>query len=176
LLGQLTEENREVAGHAKKYYGMYLLLVQCIDRMQERYIQEVEQVSIPKLARFEQEARNHITETRQLIQRDGPHELLSKNIETDKTTVEVCQVFADTLRKQKDRIAAENKQIKTMINVAANTYKTMSISMNVAKLISDSQRAFDAVKGIPPPPLRAFQGLQLKEFRHITDRMLEAKK
>ncbi len=63
-----------------------------------------------------------------------------------------------------------------MLAAAGNTYKTMSLSINVAELMSDCQNAFRALRQLQLPPLRTFQNLRLKEeLQRLTDRMLKPK-
>jgi hypothetical protein len=61
-----------------------------------------------------------------------------------------------------------------MLAAAVNTYKTVLLSLNVAELMSDCQKAFQALHGLKLPRLRTFQNLQLKgELQRLTERMLD---
>ncbi len=71
-LERLTEETRENPAHTRRYYGMYLLLVYAIDRVQTRFIREIDHVHLPKLKSFEQEARQNIAEAKAQIAAGGP--------------------------------------------------------------------------------------------------------
>ncbi len=173
---QLAEQSKELPQQTKRYYGMYVLLVFCTDRIHERFIQEIDQIRIPKLREYEQEAAKNIAEAQNQIKGRGPEKQLEANIEAGVTTIEACRAFASALREQKNAILRENKEVKKMLAAAANTYKTMSLSINVAELMRDCQNAFKAVRQIRLPPLRAFQNLQLKrKLQRLTDRMLDLK-
>jgi hypothetical protein len=131
-LERLAEETRELPAQTRRYYGMYLLLVYAIDRVQRRFVQEVSHVHLPKLHTFEQEARHNITDAKNQIAGGGPKEQLKANIEAAKLTIEACRALADVLRDQCNAVERENKDTRLMLDAAVNTYKTIRLSMNVA--------------------------------------------
>ncbi len=168
----LTEKSKELPAQARRYYGMYLLLVYAIDRLQVRFIQEIDHVHLPKLHAFEEEARQNITEAKNQIASGGPKEQLRANIDAANTTIEACHCLASTLRDQKNAIAGENEHTKLMLDAAINTYKTVRLSLNVAELMSDCRKAFQALRQLRLPRLRTFQNLQLKsEMQRLAERM-----
>jgi hypothetical protein len=171
-LERLTEESKELPTQTRRYYGMYLLLVFAIDRIQVRFIQEVDHVQLPKLHAFEEEARQNITEAQNQIAGGGPKEQLRANVDAAKTTIEACHCLASALRDQKNAYARENEQTKRMLDAAANTYKTVRLSLNVAELMRDCEKAFHALRQLRPPRLRTFQNLQLKtEMQRLAERL-----
>lgn len=173
-LERLTEESKELPAQTRRYYGMYLLLVYAIDRLQARFIQEVDHVQLPKLHAFEGEARQNITEAKHQIAGGGPKEQLRANVDAANTTIEACHCLAGALRDQKNAIARENEQTKRMLAAAINTYKTVRLSLNVAELMSDCEKAFHALRQLRLPRLRTFQNLQLKtEIQRLRERMLD---
>ena len=174
-LERLTEESKELPSETKKYYGMYLILVACVDRIQTRFVEEIDRVHLPKLQAFQQEARRNIVEAQNLIESDHSKKELAANIEAGKTTIEACQHFAAVLQDRKATISNENSQIKKMLAVATNTYKTIRLSINVAEVIGHCQKAFKSLRCLKVPPLRPFQNLQLKqELQLISERMIES--
>jgi hypothetical protein len=63
-----------------------------------------------------------------------------------------------------------------MLAAAANTYKTVRVSLNVAELMSDCEKAFHALRQLQLPRLRTFQNLELKtEMQRLTELMLDRK-
>jgi uncharacterized protein YukE len=176
-LEHLVGETRELPAHSRRYYGMYLLLVYSIDRVQTRFIQEIDHVHLPKLGAFEQEARQNIADAKNQIAGGGPKEQLKANVEAAELTIEACRSLASVLRDQKNAIACENRQTQLMLDAAVNTYKTIRLSMNVAELMSDCREAFGALRQLRLPRLRTFQNLQLKgELQRLTERMREGEK
>jgi len=173
-LERLTEESRELPAPTRKYYGMHLLLVYAVDRVQTRFIQEIDHVHLPKLHAFEEEARQNITEAQNQIAGGGPREQLRANIDAARTTIDACHCLNRALRDQKNAIAAENEQTILMLAAAVNTYKTVRLSLNVAELMSDCRKAFQALRQLRLPLLRTFQNLQLKgELQRLSERLRE---
>jgi hypothetical protein len=173
-LERLTEETRGLPAHTRRYYGMYLLLVYSVDRVQTRFMEEIDDVHVPKLRAFELEARQNITDARHQISGGGPKEQLKANVEAAKLTIEACRSLANMLRDQRNSIAGENRHTKLMLNAALNTYKTIRLSMDVAGLMSDCREAFGALRQLQVPRLRTLQNVQLKaELQRLTERMRE---
>jgi uncharacterized coiled-coil protein SlyX len=171
-LERLTEETHELPAHTRRYYGMYLLLVYAIDRVQTRFIQEIDHVHLPKLREFEQEARQNGADARNQIGRGGPKEQLKANIEAAELTIQACHSLASVLRDQQSTIMRENRHTRVTLDAAINTYKTIRLSMDVAKMMSDCRQAFGALRQTHLPRLRTFQNLGLKgEVQRLTERM-----
>jgi hypothetical protein len=173
-LERLTEENRELPSHTRRYYGMYLLLVYSIDRVQTRFIDEIDSVQLPKLREFERQARQNVTDAQNQITVGGPRDQLKANIDAAKTTIEACRCLASVLRDQQNVIASENRHTRLMLGAAINTYKTIRLSMNVAELMGYCRKAFQALRDLRLPRLRSFQNLQLKgEMQRLAERLRE---
>ena len=176
-LERLTEETRELPAHTRRYYGMYLLLVYSIDRVQTRFIQEIDHVHLPKLHEFEQEARQNSADARNQIGRGGPKEQLKANIEAAELTIRACHSLASVLRDQQTTIMHENRQTRVMLDAAINTYKTICLSMNVVEMMSYCRQAYGALRQLHLPRLRTFQNLQLKgEVQRLAERLREGGK
>jgi hypothetical protein len=173
-LERLTEETRELPAHTRRYYGMYLLLVYSIGRVQTRFIQEIDHVHLPKLHEFEQEARQNSADARNQIGRGGPKEQLKANIEAAELTIQACHSLASVLRDQQTTIMRENRQTRMMLDAAINTYKTVRLSMDVAEMMHYCRQAFGALRQLHLPRLRTFQNMQLKgEVQRLTERLRE---
>jgi hypothetical protein len=172
-LERLIEASMELPSQTRRYYGVYLLLVYAIAFVQARYVREIEHVHIPKLHKFEEEARKNIAEAQTQILRGGPREQLKANIDASKTTIQACQCLATALVEQKSVVARENEKTQRMYAAAVNTYRTVRLSLNVAGLIRDCQKAFQALRQLHVPSMRPFQNLQLKEeMQHLAERMI----
>jgi hypothetical protein len=62
-----------------------------------------------------------------------------------------------------------NLETKKNILTAANTYKTVALSKDVAALMAVSRRAFDAISGLSVPDLRPFKNEKMKDaFSQMT--------
>jgi hypothetical protein len=171
-LERLTEETRGLPAHTRKYYGMYLLLGYSIDRVQTRFMEEIDYVHLPKLQAFELEARQNISDAKHQISGGGPKEQLKANVEAAKLTIEACRFLSNVLRDQRNSIAGENRHTKRMLNAALNTYMTTHLSVDAAGLMRDCREAFGALRQLQVPRLRTLQNVQLKgELQRLTERM-----
>lgn len=173
-LERLVEESGEIPSHTRRYYGIYVLLVYAIDRIQTHFIEEIDETYIPRLHSFEQQALENIAEAQIQISQGGPRDQLGANAEAGKTTIKACQVLGDALRKQRNAVSVEGAHTRRMLAAAANTYKTVRLSLNVAELMSDCQAAFRALRDLQVPQLRPFKNLELKaEMQRLAERMLD---
>jgi len=96
------------------------------------------------------------------------------NIDAAKITIEACHCLARALRDQMAAVACENEQTKLMLDAAINTYKTVRLSLNLAELMSDCEKAYHPLRQLRLPKLRTFQNVQLKaEIQRLAQRMLD---
>ena len=171
-LEELVEKSKEHPGHTIRYYGMYVLLVYAIDRIQNHFIDLINQTYIPMLRGFEKEADRNIAEARAQISLGGLREQLEANLVASRMTIQACQFMADVLDIQRKTIASENLVTRRTLAAAANTYRTVRLSHNVALLMGDCRKAFEAINQLQMPHLRPFQNLQLKEeMQRLAQRM-----
>jgi hypothetical protein len=135
---------------------------------------DVDEVFIPKLRGFEEEASQNIANAQVLISSGGAKELLLANISAGESTIEACRFFADTLRSQGRAIADRNRETQRTLADAAHTYKTVRLSLDVAGMIGQCQAAFQALRELKLPQLRTFQNLQLKgELERLAARIVD---
>ncbi len=168
----LVDESKEAPAETKRYYGMYVLLVFSVDRIQSHFIQEIDHRFLPRIAECEKEAAGHISDARAQIKAGGPREPLEANIAANRRTVEACHLLAETLRNQRRTVADENRSVRMQEAAAVNTYRTVCLSLNVAELIGYCQAAFRALHDLRLPTLRPFQNVQLnQELQTLAERV-----
>jgi len=174
-LQQLTEESGESLEIAKRYYGMYVVLNEILDRIQKQYIGSIAGEYIPALQEFIQSAKNNIEEAKRLASENGEYEeRLKTNIESNQLTIEASEKYIDYLKRQADEIAKENAEVVKNAALANNTYKTVKVSGGVAALIQDGRQWFNALMKLKMPELRGFENKVLKqEFLRLTEEMRE---
>ncbi len=171
-LQELVDASKEAPAETKRYYGMYVLLVFAVDRIQTHFIQEIDQRFLPKIAEYEKEAADHITDARAQMKAGGPREPLEANIAANRRTIEACHLLAETLRNQRRTVADENRSVRMQEAAAVNTYRTVCLSLNVAELIGYCQAAFRALRDLRLPALRPFQSVQLnQELQTLAERV-----
>ena len=177
LTGQLqalTEQSGEALDIAKRYYGMHVVLVKIMDRMQIRFITEIDQEHIPRLQGYTKEAGGNIRQALELIRKEGGDEsILRSNIESNELTMRAAKLYTEYLLQNADLIRAENKQIKKNLSTALNTYKTVKLSSDVSRLMKTGRQNFEALMKLQIPPLREFRNEMLrKEYQRMTTELL----
>ncbi len=168
-LEQLTEKTGEDLEAAKKYYGVYLMLLKTVDRLQNKFVENVDAVYYPKLNEFADAAQQNIAHAEKSIEAGGNVEVLNNNIFSNQTAFEATQLYKQVLSQQKHEMMMANLECRKNILTAANTYKTVSLSKDLANLLSTSRRAFDSIANLTVPDLRPFENAKMREaFGKIT--------
>ncbi len=162
-LERLTDESGEDLETAKKYYGIYLMLLNTVDRLQLKFIEKVDGEYYPQLDKYMEQAEENILDAREAIKKGGDRDQLDNNIYSNEITLEAAEFYKQSLQKQKYEMQRANEKIKGNILTATNTYKTAALSKDIASLISGSRRAFNSITALSVPDLRPFENAKLKD-------------
>lgn len=170
-LQQLTDDSGEALDVAKRYYGMYVVLVRAMDRIQKQFIADINEVHVPALEEYMKQAEQNIAQARKLIDTDGgDKQILLSNIESNATTYKTAELYITYLKQQAEMIDYENKQVEKNLATAMNTYQTVRLSSDVATLMKTGRENFEALMKLRLPYLREFQNEVIrKEFQRMTD-------
>lgn len=169
-LQTLTEESGEALQTSKKYYGMYVVMVQVMDRIQKTFVRDITEKHIPKLNRYAEQADKNIGQAKSLIKRDaGDRKTLLANIESNQLTRETAELYVGYLKRNAALIEGENKRAQKNLATAMNTYDTVKLSSDVAALMSTGRRDFETLMKLQVPSLREFGNKEIrKEFERLT--------
>ena len=168
-LERLTAQTGEDLDAAKKYYGVYLMLLKTVDRLQTKFVENVDNEYYPKLDAYAEQAKQNISEARRAIKLGGNKQVLENNIENNQITYDAAMFYKQGLAHQKHQMMMANLECKKNILTAANTYKTAALSKDVTALIATSRRAFESITSLSVPDLRPFDNLKMKEaFGRLT--------
>lgn len=171
-LQQLTDENKEALDQAKRYYGMYVVMVRIMDRMQKQFLSDIENKYTPQLQEYIKQADKNIAQARKLLDEGGDRNILLSNIESNAVTRKAAELYIEYLKEQKEMISYENKQVEKTLAAAVNTYRTVKLSSDVASLIKTGRRNFDALMKIRMPYLREFQNDVIRrELKLMTEKL-----
>jgi len=175
-LESLMRQSKENLDYAKKYYGMYLLLLQTLDVIQDEFIAKVNSVYIPSVKKIAQEAQNNIQEAEVGISADkGNVEILQRNIESNQLTIKTSELYLKHLNQQKDAIQVMNNKLQKDIFTAENTYKTVATSSELFSMLQIGLKEFSAITKLELPTFLVFENLQMKnEFEKLTDKLKPA--
>ena len=172
-LQKLTEESGEDLATAKRYYGMYVVLLKVLDRVQQSFIGRARKQYMAQLKEFGERAESNIKEAETLIaDGQGNADTLRINIHSNKLTQKAAQYYMDYLREQAHLVEQQREELKKALATAMNTYKTVRLSSDVAELLSSGRRDFDALMKLRMPSLRDFRNSALqRQFQMLTDQM-----
>lgn len=162
-LERLTNESGEDLETAKKYYGVYLMLLKTVSRLQNQFIENVDNDYYPKLDKFASKAQKNIQEAKKALRLGGDESVLNNNIESNQMTYEAAMFYKQGLAEQKHQMMLANLETKKSILTATNTYKTVALSKDVAELMAVSRRAFNSIVGLKVPDLRPFKNAKLRK-------------
>lgn len=173
-LQQLVDPSKEAPSETKRYYGIYVLLVFAVDRIQTHFVREIDENFLPRLSGYEYDAAQHVESAQSQISNGGPREQLTANIAANRKTIEACRLMAETLQSRRRSVLDENQNVQTLEAAAVNSYRTVCLSFNVAELIGYCESAFRALRELRLPQLRTFQSVRLNdEMRKLAERMVE---
>ena len=169
-LQNLTQQSGEALDVSKRYYGMYVVMVHVMDRIQKSFVRDVREKHIPKLKAFSKQADENIAQARSIIElKGGDRVLLSANIESNKLTQQTAILYIDYLQRNAALIEAENRRAQKNLATAMNTYNTVKLSSDVASLMKSGRRDFDALMKLQIPQLREFSNESIRrEFERMT--------
>ena len=169
-LQNLTQQSGEALDVSKRYYGMYVVMVHVMDRIQKSFVRDVREKHIPKLKEFSKQADENIAQARSIIElKGGDPALLAANIESNKLTQNTAILYIDYLQRNADLIEEENRRSQKNLATAMNTYNTVKLSSDVASLMKSGRRDFDALMKLRIPPLREFGNESIRrEFERMT--------
>ncbi len=169
-LQNLTQQSGEALDVSKRYYGMYVVMVHVMDRIQKSFVRDVREKHIPKLKAFSKQADENIAQARSIMElKGGDPVLLSANIESNKLTQQTAILYIDYLQRNAALIEAENRRAQKNLATAMNTYNTVKLSSDVASLMKSGRRDFDALMKLQIPQLREFSNESIRrEFERMT--------
>ncbi len=167
-LEELTAESGEDLPTARRYYGIYTILLEVLDHMHAGLIESIERNYLPRIAAIGERAQALRRETEHLKAR-SPSPVLDGNLEAQQLTIDAARRYADYLKRQRQQVAASRERLAHDLAVAQNTYETVKMSGDLVALMQDSRQMLDSLFRLQVPPLRAFENAAMKrEFQRLT--------
>ncbi|MGB5201322.1 MAG: hypothetical protein WBN68_06170 [Sedimenticolaceae bacterium] len=164
----LTVESREDLPTARRYYGMYVVLLKTLDHMHVVLLDGIATDYLPRIDAIGRRARELQQETQTLIAQ-RPSKVLESNLAAQQLTIEAAGRYAGYLKGQQRQVEASRQRLAQDIAVAQNTYETVKMSGDLVAMMQDSRQLLDSLFRLQVPPLRAFENLEMKrEFQRLT--------
>ncbi len=169
----LMRESGEDLTSARRYYGMYLVLLRALNQMHLDVEQAIDQRYIPEINAIAERAKALSAETQTLKRRHPDRAaILNANLEAQQLTREAAEVYRRYLKDQGHQVAAARAALQEDIATARNTYETVRVSGELVDLVQSSQQLLDGLLRRQVPALRPFQNLEMqRELSKLTERL-----
>jgi len=167
-LEALTVESQEDLATARRYYGMYVVLLTTLEHMHVMLVDRIGNDYQPRIETIRDRALALRRET-QALNRQGPNQVLQSNLDAQQLTIDAAGRYADYLARQQRQVTASLERLRQDLAVARNTYETVKISGDLVALMQNSRERLDSLFQLQVPRLRAFENLEMKrEFERLT--------
>jgi DNA repair exonuclease SbcCD ATPase subunit len=169
----LVEESGEDLDSARRYYGMYVILLRALEHMHDKVITAINERYLPHIDAIAERAATLSDETRALL-RSQPERanILRSNLDAQQLTIEAADVYRDYLAEQRAQVEQARSALNADIDTAWNTYQTVQVSGELVDLVQSSRSLLDSLLDREVPPLRPFQNLEMqRELEKLTHQL-----
>ncbi len=171
----LMQESKEELTQAKRYYGMHEVLLELVVYIQQKYIDKVNNVYLPKIDKIIDDSKNMMVLTQRLRANEEDAKrsaVYAHNLKAQALTLKVAQQYREDLVRSRDRMIEAQKVARANLMLSKNTYETVSLSADLYDLISESQQMFAEVSKIQVPQIVPFQNLQIQQkYQELTNQL-----
>lgn len=172
-LEQLVEQSGENLESARRYYGLYVVLLKSLNHMHLQIEQAIAKQYVPQIDAIIDRTQTLSAETRALLtQSPEKKDLLTANLEAQQLTIRAGGDYRQYLTEQAQHVLKARKNLENDIAAAWNTYETVRVSGELVGLVRSSRRLLDGLLNRQVPTLRPFQNLEMKrEFEMLTTQL-----
>jgi len=169
----LTVSSKEDFTISKRYYGMYVVLLKILFHMQDNFVNDIDSKYIPKIAEIVADVQTIKAKTQNLLRGNDKHRnSLLANLEAQQLTLKTADLYKQHLASQRQKMVTARDKTFGDLQVAENTYETVTVSSELVNLLRTSQKAFEILQNMQTPDLLIFENLQMKqEFAILTEKL-----
>ncbi len=172
----LMEASGEDLRQARRYYGMYVAMLEFVLHLQDSYLARLEQRYLPRIAKVLAETRRVQADSLRLLsseRAEARKSIVRRNLEAQQLTLKVARLYRRELERQKQRVEQAREVVRRDWQVAKNTYDTVRVGADLVRLMQVSQEAFAAVMAIQIPEIRPFENLQMQRKFEELSRLID---
>ncbi|WP_200388073.1 hypothetical protein [Thiocapsa imhoffii] len=172
-LEELVVQSGEDLASARRYYGLYVVLLQSLNRMHLQIEEAIGEQYLPQIDAIIARAQALSGETRRL-QRESPErqELLAANLAAQQVTIQAAEIYRDDLKEQARQVRAARAELEKDIAAAWNTYETVRVSGEFVNLVRSSQQLLEGLMNRQVPALRPFENREMqRELQKLTEQL-----
>lgn len=174
-LEQLLVDSGEDLSTARRYYGMYTVLLGALEHVHGSLLGQVQRY-LNELDSIEERTHTLLNQSRNLRRNADRHQhTLAANIEAQKLTLRTAKLYRQYLNSQAKDVADSRQRLARDIAVARNTYETVKVSGELVQMVHAGQNLLESLFARDVPAMFSFQNLELKrEFEKLSVRLREA--
>jgi len=173
----LMQESGEDLAQAKRYYGMHLVSLALVVHIQQKYIDRVNNIYIPRLDKLIEQSKKIIEKTEIAIDKEtssSRRKVYESNLKAQKLTLKVAYLYKKHLEEAKNSVKRAQITAKKNLDLAENTYATVSLSSGLYDLIKENEAMLNRISQIQMPQIVPFKNLQIqKKYKELTKKLLE---
>ena len=171
---KITAASGEDLNNAKKYYSMYVVLLELQLHIQERYIDDLKHTYIPRIDELQKKQQRLIktTEKEKRQASDKHRSMYVLNLKSQNTTLDAIQLYKTSMQRDLHSMSKAHALLFGDYKLAVNTLNTVTMSSQVSNLINDSNQLFNEIMTMQAPELVPFKNIQMqKEFSALTEKI-----
>ena len=175
-LSSLLNQSGDDLSLARKYYGMYLTLIDLLLDCQNRFIDQIDSTWIPRVDVIADSASKSLLEARAALNRsdftEAQKSIFKSNVASNELTAAAASKYCRLLELQKKNVRNCVDNLRRDREVAANTYATVRHISDMSTVMRSGLRLFDVLSSMQLPEIRTFHSDSVrKEFDEITRRL-----
>lgn len=162
----LMQESDEAPDIARRYYGMYTVLLQILIHTQQRFIEDIDESYLPGIDAILARAQEVEGESRRLLAQEADTrraEHLRSNLRAQALTRQTARLYRQHLVAQRNKVQETRRKLEQEYRVASNTYETVKLSSELMQLLRAGQEAFDTLMRLQLPAMVVFENVQMRE-------------
>ena len=177
-LMELAGANRDDMTIARRYYGMYVVLIDVLIHTQNEFIRRIDEGYIPRIGQIRESVRLSLEEARTALAGRGFSEtqrkILSANVESNTFTLRAAKLYEELLGRQRSQLVLCVHGLERDRRVAKNTYDTVRHSSDLSAMIQSGLKLFDTLIALQIPEIQTFENAGVRrEFEELTRRLRE---
>ncbi len=175
-LAQLMTQNKNDTSTARKYYGMYITLIDVLLYTQHQFIEKIDVEWLPQVKKISDGATASLNEAKAALNRKDftkeQRAIFSSNVASNELTVKAAAQYSKLLKQQKQSVQKCIVDLERDREVADNTYSTVQHISDMDAVVHSGLELFDVLSSMQMPDLVPFDNSSVrKEFEQITHRL-----
>ncbi|MTW19863.1 hypothetical protein [Allochromatium palmeri] len=172
-LEELLEQSGEDLQSARRYYGLYVVLLKSLDRMHVQIEEAIDERYLPQIDDIVGQTQTLVVDTeRLLLESPGRRALLEGNLQAQQLTLQAAGFYRQYLVDQAGQVRQARQELEQDIAAAWNTYETVRVSGELVSLVRSSQLLLEGLLNRQAPALRPFESLEMqREIQKLTQQL-----